>query len=146
MGSCSHQTSLTNITIDINPPVKLENITCPFTSPRMMLIFSAIQYYGCNSLSATLHILYAPMIIPSIPTPIAKIKKFFFSMYTPHCGTFSIDSVPSIASSNLTVSVACSGKKFNTFAFGILLRFLPKISCIPFSVEPYTTRRLPSML
>jgi hypothetical protein len=53
---------------------------------------------------------------------------------------FKIARVPSIASSSRTVSVACSGKKLRLYDFGISFIDIPRISWIPRSGEPKTTK------
>ena len=74
-------------------------------------------------------IVMPPIMIPMTPTPMAKIRKFFFSrnFFYPAVYALIIDNVPSNASSNLTVSVAWFGKKFNVFEFCKLLIFPPRI-------------------
>jgi hypothetical protein len=59
-------------------------------------------------MDADFNIVIAPMITPTTPNPIAKIKKFRFSvnMDYPMLYALMIDNVPSKASSRRIVSVA----------------------------------------
>ncbi len=86
------------------------------------------KIYGFNTSFNIFQIVILPIIIPTIPTPIAKIRKFFFSgIFYPALNALMIDNVPSNASSSRTVSVAWFGKKFKVFEFCKLLIFPPRI-------------------
>ena len=86
------------------------------------------KFYGETVSLTIFQIETTPIIIPIIPIPIAKIRKFFFSfIFYFNEYTLIIDKVPSIASSSLTVSVAWLGKKLRTLEFCKLLIFPPNI-------------------